>query len=168
VALRKKNAHPLTIHIGGLPPANTTGWYSNPKATSKLIAKLCSLRLVEPTDDDDVRSSRAVEVVVEQAGDACLDAQQDAVGQRRLWFGQDAVDDLRGAAAEPVQRGPASGNWGVMSVFPTYQNARDLFGKSAHPYRYHNCADWPYWDGVYGLILRREGDPDWRYVLTRW
>ncbi len=60
------------------------------------------------------------------------------------------------------------GDWGVMNVFPLYRNKRDLFGKSALPYCYHNGADWPYWDGVYGLILLREGDPDWRYVLTRW
>jgi len=60
------------------------------------------------------------------------------------------------------------GDWGVMCVFPAYQNAQDLFGKSAQPYCYHNGADWPYWDGVYGLILKREGDPDWPYVLTRW
>ncbi len=60
------------------------------------------------------------------------------------------------------------GDWGVMSVFPLYQNPRDLFSKSAQPYRYHNGADWPYWDGVYGLILWQRHDPDWRYVLTRW
>jgi glycogen debranching enzyme len=60
------------------------------------------------------------------------------------------------------------GDWGIMSVFPPYQEPNDLFGKSADPYRYHNGADWPYWDGVYGLILKRAGDPDWCYVLTRW
>lgn len=59
-------------------------------------------------------------------------------------------------------------DWGVMCVFPAYRNGQDLFSKSAYPYRYHNGADWPYWDGVYGLILKREGDPDWPYVLTRW
>jgi hypothetical protein len=60
------------------------------------------------------------------------------------------------------------GDWGIMSVFPPYQAPNDLFGKSSEPYHYHNGADWPYWDGVYGLILRRMGDPDWYYVLTRW
>ncbi|MCS6962527.1 GH116 family glycosyl hydrolase [Thermoflexus sp.] len=60
------------------------------------------------------------------------------------------------------------GDWGVMSVFPLYRNRRDLFGRSAHPYRYHNGADWPYWDGVYGWLLLQREDPDWKYVLTRW
>lgn len=60
------------------------------------------------------------------------------------------------------------GDWGVMCVFPLYRNRRDLFGKSAYPYRYHNGADWPYWDGVYGWLLLQREDPDWKYVLTRW
>ncbi|MFN3928343.1 MAG: amylo-alpha-1,6-glucosidase [Thermoflexus sp.] len=60
------------------------------------------------------------------------------------------------------------GDWGVMCVFPLYKNRRDLFGKSAYPYRYHNGADWPYWDGVYGWLLLQREDPDWKYVLTRW
>lgn len=60
------------------------------------------------------------------------------------------------------------GDWGVMSVFPLYNHKDDLFGKSADPYRYHNGADWPYWDGVYAASLKQRGDPDWGYVLTRW
>lgn len=60
------------------------------------------------------------------------------------------------------------GDWGVMSVFPLYGNRRDLFGKSALPYSYHNGADWPYWDGIYGWLLLQREDPDWVYVLTRW
>lgn len=60
------------------------------------------------------------------------------------------------------------GDWGVMSVFPLYRNRRDLFGKSALPYSYHNGADWPYWDGIYGWLLLQREDPDWIYVLTRW
>ncbi|MFN3762100.1 MAG: amylo-alpha-1,6-glucosidase, partial [Anaerolineae bacterium] len=60
------------------------------------------------------------------------------------------------------------GDWGVMCVFPPYSHRKDLFGKSADPYRYHNGADWPYWDGVYGAILRERGDEDAGYVLTRW
>jgi hypothetical protein len=60
------------------------------------------------------------------------------------------------------------GDWGVMCVFPPYREPRDLFSISADPYRYHNGADWPYWDGVYADILMRRADPDWRYVLTRW
>jgi hypothetical protein len=60
------------------------------------------------------------------------------------------------------------GDWGVASVFPLYQNRQDLFGKSAERYHYHNGADWPYWDGVYGRILMERDDPEWRNVLTRW
>lgn len=60
------------------------------------------------------------------------------------------------------------GDWGVMCVFPPYRHREDLFGKSADPYRYHNGADWPYWDGVYGAVLREREDEDADYVLTRW
>jgi glycogen debranching enzyme len=60
------------------------------------------------------------------------------------------------------------GDWGVMCCYPFYHEPADLFSISAEPYRYHNGADWPYWDGVYGLILKQRGDPDWQYVLTRW
>ncbi|MBX3083779.1 MAG: hypothetical protein KF716_19250 [Anaerolineae bacterium] len=59
------------------------------------------------------------------------------------------------------------GDWGVMCCYPFYHEPADLFSISAEPYRYHNGADWPYWDGVYGLILMQQDDPDWRYVLTR-
>ncbi|MCS7040106.1 MAG: hypothetical protein NZP34_10910, partial [Caldilineales bacterium] len=62
----------------------------------------------------------------------------------------------------------AYGDWGVMSVFPFYGHPRDLFGKSANPYCYHNGADWPYWDGVYGAVLLAHEDDDGSYVLTRW
>jgi len=60
------------------------------------------------------------------------------------------------------------GDWGVMCCYPFYHDPADLFSISAQPYHYHNGADWPYWDGVYGLILLQRNDPDWRYVLTRW
>lgn len=59
------------------------------------------------------------------------------------------------------------GDWGVLCAFPPYQRAEDLFGRSAEPYRYHNGADWLYWDAVYAQILLARGDDDWRYVLTR-
>lgn len=76
------------------------------------------------------------------------------------------------AAARDLQTrvNPAQpyGDWGVMSCFPLYRQERDRFGKSARPYGYHNGADWPYWDGVYGWLLRREENEDWTYVLTRW
>lgn len=60
------------------------------------------------------------------------------------------------------------GDWGIMSCFPLYRQERDRFGKSTRPYGYHNGADWPYWDGVYGWLLRRAENEDWTYVLTRW
>ena len=59
------------------------------------------------------------------------------------------------------------GDWGVLCAFPPYQRAEDLFSLSAEPYRYHNGADWLYWDAVYAHILLQRGDADWRYVLTR-
>jgi glycogen debranching enzyme len=59
------------------------------------------------------------------------------------------------------------GDWGVLCAFPPYQRAEDLFGLSAEPYRYHNGADWLYWDAVYAQILLARGDDAWRYVLTR-
>jgi len=60
------------------------------------------------------------------------------------------------------------GDWGVMCVYPPYRRREDLFSISAQPYRYHNGADWPYWDAVYAEVLARDEDPDWRYVLSRW
>lgn len=60
------------------------------------------------------------------------------------------------------------GDWGVMCCWPPYRLHEDLFAKSAHPYRYHNGADWPYLDALYARLLLERDDPDWRYVLTRW
>jgi hypothetical protein len=60
------------------------------------------------------------------------------------------------------------GDWGIMCAFPNYSNPRDLFSITAQPYRYHNSADWPYLDGLYAKVLRKERKPDWRYVLVRW
>ncbi len=76
------------------------------------------------------------------------------------------------ASARKMQTGSnreqGYGDWGVMCAYPRYGRRRDLFGNSAYPLRYHNGADWPYWDGVYGLILLERGDPEWRYAVTRW
>jgi hypothetical protein len=60
------------------------------------------------------------------------------------------------------------GDWGVLNVYPLYQRRRDLFGKSAQPYHYHNGADWPYLDGVFGTVALRHYDDDAEYILTRW
>jgi hypothetical protein len=60
------------------------------------------------------------------------------------------------------------GDWGVMSVWPPYRRRRDLRSKSAFAYRYHNGADWPYWDGVYADLLLKAGMPGWEYPLLRW
>ena len=60
------------------------------------------------------------------------------------------------------------GDFGVMCCYPPYSRRADLKAKSAFPFRYHNGADWPYWDGVYaGLLLERRAS-GWRYPLTRW
>jgi glycogen debranching enzyme len=83
----------------------------------------------------------------------------------------DKIDRLI-AAARNLQtrfnRDQGYGDWGVMCAYPYYGERRDLFGNSAYSLRYHNGADWPYWDGVYAQILQERGDPDWRYALTRW
>ena len=60
------------------------------------------------------------------------------------------------------------GDWGVMNVFPPYAPWVRRRGKSRFPYRYHNGADWPVWDGVYAEQRMRLGVGGWRYPLTRW
>ena len=66
--------------------------------------------------------------------------------------------------------GQPYGDWGVMACFPPYRRAADLRGKSRFAYRYHNGADWPYWDAVFAQALRKQGGQSgaWRHVLTRW
>ncbi len=60
------------------------------------------------------------------------------------------------------------GDWGILCAYPFYKFGKDLFDKSAQDYHYHNGGDWPYWDGVYAEILKREGDKDWMYVARKW
>ena len=60
------------------------------------------------------------------------------------------------------------GNYGLLCAYPPYACREDLFDKSASPYRYHNGADWPYWDGMLASILLRNRDPLAIDVLTRW
>jgi hypothetical protein len=60
------------------------------------------------------------------------------------------------------------GDWGVMNVFPPYAPWVRRRGKSCFPYRYHDGADWPVWDGVYAEQRMRLGVGGWRYPLTRW
>jgi hypothetical protein len=60
------------------------------------------------------------------------------------------------------------GDWGVMNVFPPYAPWVRRRGKSRFAFRYHDGADWPYWDGVYAEERLRRGLGGWRYPLTRW
>jgi hypothetical protein len=60
------------------------------------------------------------------------------------------------------------GDYGLLCTYPPYAKAEDLFDKSASPYCYHNCADWPYWDGMLSDVLLRRRDPLGMEVLTRW
>lgn len=60
------------------------------------------------------------------------------------------------------------GDFGVMCCYPPYRKREDLKAKSAFAYRYHNGADWPYWDGAYAGLLLNRGSSDWRYPLLRW
>jgi len=60
------------------------------------------------------------------------------------------------------------GDWGVMCVFPPYASWVERRAKSRFAFRYHNGADWPYWDGVYAEQRLVRGLPGWRYPLTRW
>lgn len=59
------------------------------------------------------------------------------------------------------------GDWGVMCLFPPYAPWVRTRGKSRFAFRYHNGADWPYWDGVYAEQRLRRGLFGWRYPLTR-
>lgn len=67
-------------------------------------------------------------------------------------------------------RNPAQpwGDWGVLCAFPPYGRRSDTRAKTAFPFRYHNGADWPYWDGALARELLRRGLPDWRYPMLRW
>ncbi len=60
------------------------------------------------------------------------------------------------------------GDWGVMCVHPPYAAWVPRRAKSRFAYRYHDGADWPYWDGVYAQERLRRALPGWRYPLTRW
>lgn len=60
------------------------------------------------------------------------------------------------------------GDWGVLCAFPPYKRVGDVRAKTAFPFRYHNGADWPYWDGVYAEERLRRGLGGARYALTRW
>lgn len=60
------------------------------------------------------------------------------------------------------------GDFGLLCSFPPYKNDADLFDKSASPYWYHNCADWPYWNGVIAKNLLERHDPVGMEVLLRW
>lgn len=60
------------------------------------------------------------------------------------------------------------GDWGVACLRPRYPDRIPRRGKALFPFRYHNGADWPYWDGVYAEQRLRRGMDGWRYPLTRW
>ena len=60
------------------------------------------------------------------------------------------------------------GDWGVACVFPPYAPWVRRRGKSRFAYRYHDGADWPYWDGVYAEQRLLRGLAGWRYPLARW
>lgn len=60
------------------------------------------------------------------------------------------------------------GDWGVMSGFPPYAPWVRRRAKSRFAYRYHDGADWPYWDGVYAEQRLLRGLAGWRYPLARW
>lgn len=60
------------------------------------------------------------------------------------------------------------GDWGVMCAYPPFARRKDTRAKSAFAFRYHNCSDWPYLDGLYAGEILRRGGSGWRYPLTRW
>ncbi|WP_237154768.1 glycogen debranching protein [Oryzibacter oryziterrae] len=60
------------------------------------------------------------------------------------------------------------GDWGVLCAYPPYKQPKDLRGKTAFPFRYHNGSDWPYWSGVYAEQRLQYGLGGARYALTRW
>jgi len=60
------------------------------------------------------------------------------------------------------------GTWGIMSVYPLYKKSTRRREKSCFPYRYHNGADWPYWDGLLAWVFSRSKDPAFEYAATAW
>jgi glycogen debranching enzyme len=60
------------------------------------------------------------------------------------------------------------GNYGLLCSYPPYKNNSDLFDKSASPYWYHNCADWPYWNGMMAKVLLQRHDPIGLEILLHW
>jgi len=60
------------------------------------------------------------------------------------------------------------GSWGIMAVYPLYKSTTKRRGKSLFPYRYHNGADWPYWDGLLAWIMAARKDPAFDYAATAW
>ncbi|MFC0475768.1 hypothetical protein ACFFHF_10990 [Robertmurraya beringensis] len=60
------------------------------------------------------------------------------------------------------------GDWGVMTVYPSYTHTKHLVEKSSYPFRYHSGSDWPYLSGVYAWAKLTRNRDDWEYPLTRW
>ncbi|MDR3293906.1 MAG: hypothetical protein LBT20_07390 [Clostridiales bacterium] len=60
-----------------------------------------------------------------------------------------------------------AGDFGVMSVYPFYRDARAAVQKSSLPYSYHNGGDWPYLSNMYAYAKYMYG-LDGEYPLTRW
>ncbi|HWQ06096.1 MAG TPA: trehalase family glycosidase [Feifaniaceae bacterium] len=59
------------------------------------------------------------------------------------------------------------GEFGVLCVYPFYQNPARFVEKSAYPLRYHNGAEWPYLSALYAFAKKLYG-MDYSYPLTRW
>lgn len=81
---------------------------------------------------------------------------------RKLLASMEAVLESRHNDVQPY------GDWGVLCTFPPYKRPADTRAKTAFAFRYHNGADWPYWDGVYAEERLKRGMGGARYALTRW
>lgn len=60
-----------------------------------------------------------------------------------------------------------AGDFGVMCVYPFYQNVFSTYKKSSQDFNYHNGANWPYLSALYAYALYLNG-MDYGYALTSW
>jgi hypothetical protein len=131
---------------------------------------------------EEVRRSAARRLWLEDQGYFAEFIDSDGTGERHLaletvaalFFGladADQEERLVGSFKRLLYAGNNDaqpyGDWGTMAVHPPYAASTRRRGKSLFPYRYHNGADWPYWDAVLAWVLLRRRDPEWLLPVRR-
>ncbi|MBE5734368.1 MAG: hypothetical protein E7347_04900 [Clostridiales bacterium] len=58
-------------------------------------------------------------------------------------------------------------DYGVMAVYPFYQNVDAVYWTSSQPYNYHNGSNWPYWAAILAYAKRKFG-MEYKHALTSW